>query len=119
MQQHSFVILNGQGRSGTRILDICGTEYIAAPGNTYIDDAINLAARWSPDQITYKRIIHLYVWIKDNDECGYKIPFRHIQDIQGCKEFVESCIRAEFGNSGERCRDSFNWCMEENETIFP
>ncbi|WPV66380.1 hypothetical protein [Chitinophaga sp. LS1] len=104
--------------NSTRTLEICGQSYLAHTADPYIDDAISLAALWHSHQITYPRIIHLRNWIRENDQHGHSIPFKHIKDIMGCKYFVDSVIEAEFSNIGPHYQENFYASLRENERIF-
>ena len=103
---------------GCRILAICGEEYLAHPADPYIDDAITLAALWHPHQVTFLRIVHLRNWIRENDQHGHNIPFKHIKDLLGCKYLIDSIIEAEYSSIGPYYQENFYASLRENERIF-
>lgn len=115
----NFVIQKENNQpNGSRTLTICGEQYVAQPADSYINEAINLAARWHEHQITYARILHLRNWLRENDHHGHHIPFKHIMDLLGCKYFIDSVIEAEYANIGPYFQENFEASLRENERIF-
>ena len=103
---------------GIRILNICGKEYTAYSSDPFIDEAINLASHWPSEQVTYRRIIHLRCWLRENHQFGYNIPYKHIYDMQGCRYFIESVMQAHYGQLGEHYKEAIDSCIQENVEIF-
>jgi hypothetical protein len=115
----NFVIIKATNElSGIRTLEICGEPYIEHPSDSFIDDAITLAARWHQHQITHDRIVHLRNWLRENDHHRHKIPYKHIKDLMGCKYFIDSVIEAEFSKIGPHYQENLYASLRENERIF-
>jgi hypothetical protein len=79
---------------GTRKLIICQREYIAMADNHFIEDAIDIAAYWPAEEISFKRIVHLQYWLTINELNDLKLPYKHLRDLKSCKEFVERVINS-------------------------
>lgn len=114
----SFVTEAAGDKRGTRLLFICGQEYKAYPYDTHIDDAIELASYWKNHQVTYDRIIHLRTWIRENQQHGYDIPYKHLRNMRACRYFVEMVIHSEFLSLVDTFEESYQYCLQENIQIF-
>lgn len=101
---------------GSRVLNICGQEYVARADDHFIDKAIELAGYWEPYQVSYERVVHLADWIRRNE--AHHVPMVDMQDMLACKEFVDHVISAEFYNLGGSDQQLFLTSMRENERIF-
>src|SRR4051812_3530322 len=84
-------VSNGRG---TRILTICGKDYRAMVEDSFIEDAIDIAAQWPPEYITHERILHLQFWLCINEINGPKLLHSNITTIQECKSFIETVIES-------------------------
>lgn len=114
----SFVTVTASDKRGARILTICGKEYKSYAYDSYIDDAIELASHWKEHQITFDRIIHLRTWIRENQQHGYDIPYKHLRNMRACRYFVEMVIHSEFSSLGDTFKESYQYCLKENIQIF-
>ena len=114
----SFVTEAAGDKRGARILVICGQEYKAHQYDSYIDDAIELASYSQEHQVTYGRIVHLRTWIRENQQHGYDIPYKHLKNMKACKYFIEMVIHAEFLEVGDTFKESYQYCLRENNRIF-
>jgi hypothetical protein len=102
--------------SDRRLLEICGQVYTAHRYDHFIDTAIELAAQWQRQQVTYERVMHLRNWIRENEE--YQVPVIGVKSMLGCKEFVDRVIAADYVESGGREREYFIRDLRENERMF-
>lgn len=72
-------------------LMICGVSYKAMRYDTYIYDALNIAGYWNPDERTYKRILHLRNWLRENIQHGHDLPI-NVRSLHGAKKLI-ACIQ--------------------------
>lgn len=114
----SFINIVSTEVAGTKHMKICGQDYTEYSYDWYIDDAISLAARWKPKQITYSRILHLRNWIRENYQHGHDIPYKHLRSLQSCRHWVESVIHAEYNGVDEMFKDCYKQKLAENKTVF-
>ncbi|SKD09417.1 hypothetical protein SAMN05660461_5305 [Chitinophaga ginsengisegetis] len=114
----SFITLVNSDTSGTRLLKICGHEFKAFDYDWYIEDAIMLAKCWKPHQITYRRILHLRTWIRENYQHGHEIPYKHLRSLHGCKHWVESVIHKEYKYADETFKSNYEEMLTNNTLIF-
>lgn len=73
-------------------LVICGEEYEWWDYDEYIWDAIHLAEKWQENEITYKRIVWLRSWLRENIQHNHNIPFSNIRSMKGCKAWIDKVI---------------------------
>ncbi|MBS0027672.1 hypothetical protein ACTJJ0_03320 [Chitinophaga sp. 22321] len=114
----TFITLVSTNAAGSRLLKICDHEFKAFDYDWYIDDAIMLAKRRMPHQISHQHILHLRTWIRENYQHGHEIPYKHIRSMQGCRRLVESIIHAEYANTGEEYIQSRDSALKTNSHIF-
>ncbi|RBL90452.1 hypothetical protein [Chitinophaga flava] len=114
----SFINFIGTEAAGGRKLKICGQDFTAYSYDWYIDDAITLASRWPSHQVTYRRILHLRTWIRENYQHGHDIPYKYLRSLQGCRCWVESVIHAEYKGADEMFQESYKEQLAGNKTIF-
>src|SRR5436190_20554082 len=91
-----FATETGEYFEHGRILTICGEQYKAWYYDTYIYDAIKLAARWPAAQVNYRRITHLRCWLRENIQHSHNLAFDRIRTMMGCKKFIDKLIRSEY-----------------------
>lgn len=77
-------------------LSLCGQEYVAWEYDTYIYDAIELAKKWNPGEVNYKRLIHLRDWLRENVQHGHNIPTQGVNTLALAKNFIDQVIKAEY-----------------------
>lgn len=80
------------------LLVICGTEYKAWAYDSYILDAIEIAAYWNDNDRTYDRIVHLRYWLRENIQHGHDLPI-NVRSLSGAHKLVDQIIQAEFAGS--------------------
>lgn len=114
----SFYHIISTDSTGTRHMKICDQEFAVYSYDWYIDDAITLAGRWKPDQITYSRILHLRNWIRENYQHDHNIPYKQLRSLQGCLHWVESVIHAEYRYADEAFKADYQQRLSENRQIF-
>ncbi|WP_188316128.1 hypothetical protein [Chitinophaga agrisoli] len=114
----SFVKEKGFDERGNLILIICGKKYVVYPFDTHIDEAINLASRWRPHQVTYDRIVHLRSWIRENHQHGHNLPYKDLESMKSCRHFVERVIHREFAPAKHLFVEGYRYCLKENTRIF-
>ncbi|MEC5145805.1 hypothetical protein [Chitinophaga sp. 212800010-3] len=99
-------------------MKICGQDYTAHSYDWYIDDAISLAARWKPGQITYQRILHLRNWIRENYQHDHNVSYQRLHSLQGCRKWVEVVIHAEYRHAPDEFKTDYQQRLSENKVIF-
>ncbi len=113
-----FVKQIGSDAAGTRILEICGKQFSAYSYDWYIDDAIDLAAKWKLGEVSYDRIVHLRYWVREIYQHGNDIAYRRLRSVFGCFRFVERVMYAEFSNCEDEMRELYSQYRVDNRAIF-
>lgn len=85
-----------EGQMIGAVLIICNREFIAWPHDKYIYKAIDIASRWKPEEVTFKRILHLRSWIRENIHHLHDLPTDHIQTMEDAKQFIDQLIKLEY-----------------------
>lgn len=113
-----FVKQISSDAEGTRMLEICGKQFLSYSYDWYIDDAIALAAKWRSVEVTYKRIVHLRYWIRENYQHDHNISYKGIRSVKGCYRWIEKVIHAEFKNADEIFKEVYVKELQQNKSIF-
>lgn len=114
----SFIDIISTEVAGIRHMKICGQDYTAYSYDWYIDDAIELAARWKPNQITYQRILHMRNWIRENYQHDHNISYQRIRTLAGCQKWVEVVIHAEYRYADSVFKNSYSEQLNFNKSVF-
>ena len=115
IQRTDFAFEVGQTQNGRKLL-ICGQEYEAWNYDTYIYDAISIARKWEPEQITYDRIVHLRYWLRENIQHGHDLNYHGLRSMAGAKSFVDKVIALEY--RGSEWDDQRRVALKNNQEIF-
>lgn len=100
-----------------RLLIICDKEYEAWYYDTYIFDAITLAKRWKPEQITYDRITWLRYWIRENIQHGHDRETRYLRSMQSVKKWINQLIDDEYGHD-EYWQEQKEDSLKKNAALY-
>lgn len=99
--------------------EICGETYLRWDYDQYIDDAIELASKWKPEERTYKRITHLRNWLRENTQHCHNLHFNNIRTMSGCKKFIDRLIDNEYYHYDAADKDQVIMELKkQNEIIF-
>ncbi|WP_266206268.1 hypothetical protein [Pontibacter kalidii] len=96
---------------------ICGEVYQAWNYDSYIYDAVSLAKRWYPHQITFERIVHLRHWIRENIQHGHNSPTAMLFSMRSVKYWIDELIEMEYGHDSY-WDEQKQLAWDENEKIF-
>lgn len=99
------------------MLSISGMDYHAWDYDVYIYDAIHLAEKWLPIQITFDRIIHLRNWLRENLQHGHNRCFEHLSSTRSVKNWIDELIEAEYGYDGY-WREQKGFALKGNSALF-
>lgn len=100
-----------------RLLVICGQEYKAWYYDTYIFDAIDLASKWKPHQVTYRRISYLRDWIRENIQHAHNFPTDNLKSMRSVKLWIDDLIRREYG--WDDCwKEEEKYALKVNAEVF-
>lgn len=99
------------------MLSISGMEYHAWDYDVYIYDAIHLAEKWLPHQITFDRIIYLRNWLRENIQHGHDRCFEHLSSLQSVKGWIDELIEAEYGYD-EYWSEQKEFALKGNAALF-
>ncbi|WP_462254691.1 hypothetical protein [Ferruginibacter sp.] len=99
------------------ILSISGMEYHAWDYDVYIYDAIHLAEKWQPTEITFARIIHLRNWLRENVQHGHDKCFEHLASMRSVKNWIDELIEVEYGHD-EYWTEQKGFFLKGNAALF-
>lgn len=99
------------------MLSISGMEYHAWDYDVYIYDAIQLAEKWQPHQITFDRIIHLRNWFRENVQHGHDRCIEHLSSMQSVKSWIDELIKAEYGDD-DYWNKQKQFSLQANAAVF-
>jgi hypothetical protein len=99
------------------MLSISGMEYHAWDYDVYIYDAIRLAQKWLPNQITFDRIIHLRNWLRENLQHGHNKCFEHLSSMRSVKNWIDELIGVEYGYD-EYWSEQKQFSLKGNSALF-
>lgn len=85
-----------EGKMIGALLIICDREFIAWNYDTYIYEAISIAKTWKPEEVTFKRILHMRTWIRENIQHGHNLPTFHLKTMEDAKQFIDELIKLEY-----------------------
>jgi len=100
---------------------ICGNPepYKRWDYDQYIDDAIDLASKWHPSEITYERILHLRSWLRENEQHNHQIHFNNVRTLEGCRKLIYRIIDAEYRYmAGPERTEEIRFQKEHTDKIF-
>jgi hypothetical protein len=92
-------------------------EYHAWGYDIYIYDAIRLAKKWLPTQITFDRIIYLRNWLRENLQHSHNRCFEHLSSMLSVKGWIDELIEAEYGYD-EYWSEQKEFALKGNAALF-
>ena len=112
----AFAFVKAETEKGN-MLSILGKDYHSWDYDVYIYDAIDLAGKWLPHQITFDRIIHLRNWLRENIQHGHDRCFRHLSSMRSVKLWLAKLIQAEYGYD-EYWNEQKKIVLKESSELF-
>ena len=112
----AFAFVKAETEKGN-MLSILGKDYHAWGYDVYIYDAIDLAEKWLPHQITFDRIIHLRNWLRENVQHGHDRCFKHLSSMHSVKLWLVELLEAEYGQD-EYWAEQKQFALKENWKLF-
>lgn len=116
LQDQSSFAYDLEATPNGRMLMICGQKYEAWSYDTYIYDALNISGYWNPEERTYKRIMHLRNWLRENVQHGHDLPI-NVRSLHGAKKLIDKIIGWEYPDD-DYWQEQRKFQLEQNAKIM-